>query len=165
MMRFLDLWMAFPAIFFIIMIIAVFRPNPWHLIPILGFTCWMETARIVRAEVLTLRSRDFVLAAKGLGYSNFRILMKHVIPNSLNSVIVTVPLKVGEMILLETALSFLGIGVQPPMASWGSIISDGRDVLLQAWWVSTIPGVFIILTVISFNLIGEGIRDSLGFKK
>ncbi len=165
LMRFLDLWMAFPAIFLIMTVIAVFRPNPWYLIPLLGFTGWMETARIVRSEVLSLKSRDFILAAKGLGYSNFRILFKHLIPNSLNPVIASAPLKVGEMILLETALSFLGIGIQPPMASWGSIISDGRDVLLQAWWVSTIPGIFIILTVICVNFIGEGIRESFGLKK
>ena len=165
MMRFLDLWMAFPAIFLIMTVIAIFRPNPWYLILLLGFTGWMETARIVRSEVLSLKSRDFILAAQGLGYSNSRILFKHLIPNSLNPVLASAPLKIGEMILLETALSFLGIGIQPPMASWGSIISDGRDVLLQAWWVSTIPGIFIILTVICFNIIGEGIRESLGWKK
>lgn len=165
MMRFLDFWLAFPAIFLIMTIIAIFRPSPWFLIPLLGFTGWMEIARIIRAEVLSLKSQDFILAAKGLGLRNFRVLIHHLLPNCLNPIIVAAPLKVAEMILLESALSFLGIGIQPPMASWGSIINDGRDVLLQAWWVSTFPGIFIIFTVMSFNLIGEGIRASLGFKK
>ena len=165
MMRFLDFWLAFPAIFLIMTIIAIFRPSPWFLIPLLSFTSWMEIARIIRAEVLSLKSQDFILAAKGLGLGNFRILIHQLLPNCLNPIIAVAPLKVAEMILLESALSFLGIGVQPPMASWGSIINDGKDVLLQAWWVSAFPGIFIILTVMSFNLIGEGVRESLGLKK
>ena len=165
MMRFLDFWLAFPAIFLIMTIVAIFRPSPWYLIPLLAATSWMETARIIRAEVLSLKNQDFILAAKGLGLSQFRILFKHVIPNCLNPIIITAPLKVGEMILLESALSFLGIGIQAPMASWGSIINDGREVLLQAWWVSAFPGIFIVLTVMSFNFIGEGIRESFSMKK
>ena len=121
----------------------------------------METARIVRAEVLSVKQRDFVLAAKVLGFSWPRILFRHVVPNSLNPVIIAASFKVGEVILLESALSFLGIGVQPPTASWGNIINDGRQALLQAWWISTFPGMFIVLTVMSFNLIGDALRDSL----
>ena len=165
MMRFLDFWLAFPAIFLIMTIVAIFHPGPWFLIPLLSVTSWMETARIVRAEVLSLKTRDFILAVKCLGFGNFRILWRHLLPNCLTPVIVSAPLKVGEMILLESALSFLGLGVQPPMASWGSIINDGRDVLLHAWWISTFPGIFIILTVMSFNLVGEGFRESLALKK
>ena len=161
MMRLLDFLLAFPAIFLIITVIAVFHLNHWYLILVLGLTGWMETARIVRSEVLSLRERDFVLSAIGFGYSNARVLFKHVIPNVLAPVIVAATLKVGEVILLESAFSFLGIGVQPPTASWGSIINDGRESLLQAWWVSTFPGIFIVLSVMSFNMIGDSLRDTL----
>ncbi len=161
MMRLLDFLLAFPAVFLIITVVAVFQVNHWYLIPILSLTGWMETARIVRAEVLSVKQRDFVLSAKVLGFSWSRILFRHVVPNSLNPVIIAASFKVGEVILLESALSFLGIGVQPPTASWGNIINDGRQALLQAWWVSTFPGMFIVLTVMSFNLIGDALRDSL----
>jgi len=161
MMRFLDFLLAFPSIFLIITVVAVFHMNHWYLIPVLSLTGWMETARIVRGEVLSLKERDFILAAKGLGFSYSRILFRHIIPNCLTPVIVVATLKVGEVILLESALSFLGIGVQPPIASWGNIINDGREALLRAWWVSTFPGMFIVLSVMSFNLIGDGLRDSL----
>ena len=161
MMRFLDFFLAFPAIFFIITISAIMQLDHWYLIPILGLTGWMETARLVRAEVLTVKERDYVLAARGLGFSRMRILFRHVIPNCMSPVIVAATLKIGEVILLESALSFLGIGVQPPTPSWGNIINDGREVLLRAWWVATFPGIFIMLSVVSFNLISESIHDYL----
>jgi peptide/nickel transport system permease protein len=161
MMRFLDFFLAFPAIFFIITISAILQLDHWYLIPILALTGWMETARLVRAEVLTVKERDYVLAAKGMGFGRARILLRHVIPNCLSPVIVAATLKVGEVILLESALSFLGIGVQPPTPSWGNIINDGRDVLLRAWWVATFPGLFIVLSVVSFNFISEGLHQRL----
>ncbi|MFQ6112485.1 MAG: ABC transporter permease [bacterium] len=161
MMRFLDFLLAFPSIFLVITIVAVFHASHWYLIPVLSLTGWMETARIVRAEVFSLKERDFILAAKGLGYSHSRILFYHIIPNCLTPVIVAATLKVGEVILVESALSFLGIGVQPPTPSWGNIINDGREALLRAWWVSTFPGIFIVLVVISFNLIGDALRECL----
>ncbi|MFQ5750702.1 MAG: ABC transporter permease [bacterium] len=160
-MRILDFLLAFPSIFLIITIVAVFHASHWYLIPVLSFTGWMETARIVRAEVLSLKERDFILAAKGLGLSHTRILIRHIIPNCLSPVIVAATLKVGEVILLESALSFLGIGVQPPTPSWGNIINDGREALLRAWWVATFPGLFIVTAVMSFNLIGDGLRECL----
>ncbi|GMQ79058.1 MAG: hypothetical protein BMS9Abin02_1612 [Anaerolineae bacterium] len=135
--------------------------NRWYLIPILSLTGWMETARIVRAEVLSIKERDYILAVKGLGFSHSRILFRHLIPNCLTIVMVAATLKVGDVILLESALSFLGIGVQPPTASWGNIINDGREVLLRAWWISTFPGIFIVLSVMSFNLISDGLRVAL----
>jgi peptide/nickel transport system permease protein len=121
----------------------------------------METARLIRAEVLSLKERDFILAAKGFGYNHLRILLSHIIPNCLSIVFVTVPLKVAEVVLLESALSFLGIGVQPPTPSWGNIINDGREALSYAWWVSTFPGIFITFTVMSFYLISDGLKDIL----
>ena len=148
-------------IILIIAIIALFRPQFWFLILILGLTGWMETARLVRAEVLSVKEREFVLAAKGFGFHPLQILFKHIIPNCLTPVFVAAPMKIGEVILLESALSFIGVGVQPPTASWGSIINDGKDVLLESWWISTIPGILIVLTVLCFNLIGEELRKKM----
>ena len=161
MMRILDFLLAFPLIFLVITLIALFKMTHWYLIPLLAFTSWMETARLIRAEVLSLKEREYIMAVQGLGYSHLRIIFVHVIPNCLSVVLVTVPLKIAEVILLESALSFLGIGVQPPTASWGNIINDGREVLTSAWWVSTIPGIFITFTVLSFHLISDGIKNSL----
>ncbi len=165
MMRLLDFLLAFPVIFLIIAVATVFQVSHWYLIPLLSLTGWMETARLVRAEVLSVKERDFILAAKGLGFTHARILMKHIIPNCLNPVIVAATLKVGEVILLESALSFLGIGVRPPSPSWGNIINDGREALMSAWWVATFPGIFIVLAVMSFNLISDGFRQALGLQK
>lgn len=164
MMRVLDFLLAFPIIFLIIPAVAIFEMNHWYLIPLLGLTGWMEIARLVRAEVLSLRERDFVLAARGLGFSRVRILLRHVIPNCLTPVLVVAPLKIAEVILLESGLSFLGIGVQPPVPSWGNMINEGREVLLQAWWIATFPGLFISLTVLSFNLLGEGLKERFQIK-
>lgn len=164
MMRLLDFMLAFPSIFLIMTIIALFQASHWLLIPVLSLTGWMEIARIARAEVLSLKERDFILSAKALGFKPTRILFNHIIPNSLTPIIVVATLKIGDVILLESALSFLGIGVQPPTPSWGSIINDGREMLLRAWWVSTFPGLFIVLSVLAFNLIGDGLRKALNPK-
>lgn len=161
MMRLLDFLLAFPAIFLVITLVALFDANHWLLIPVLSLTGWMETARIVRAEVLSLKQRDFILAAKALGFGHLRILFHHLIPNCLTPVIVAATFKVGDVILIESALSFLGLGVQPPTPSWGNIINDGRHVLLHAWWIATFPGIFIVLVVISFNLLGDTLRAFL----
>lgn len=161
MMRFLDFLLAFPVIFLLIMIIAIFNTNHWYLIPILGLTSWMETARLVHAEVLTIKEREYILNAIGFGFSKFRIIFRHIIPNCLSILFVIAPLKIAEVVLLESALSFLGIGVQPPVPSWGNIINDGREVLLSAWWISTFPGMFITFTVMSFHLIADGLKTSI----
>ena len=161
MMRLLDFNLAFPTIFLVITVLSVFQLNHWYLVPVLALTGWMETARIVRAEVLSLKERDFILAVKGLGFNHSRIIFRHLIPNCIVPVIIAGTFKIGEVILLESALSFIGIGVQPPIASWGSIINDGRNVLLSSWWIATFPGIFIALTVISFNLVADGLNESL----
>jgi peptide/nickel transport system permease protein len=121
----------------------------------------METARLIRAEVLSLKEREFVLAAKGFGFSHLRILFIHIVPNCLSVALVTVPLRIAEVILLESALSFLGIGVQPPVASWGNIINDGREVLMKAWWISTFPGLFITFTVLSFHMLSDAFKNNI----
>ena len=160
-MRGVDMLMAFPRLVLLIAIVAAFDPSIPVIVLVLGLTLWPGTARLVRAEVLSLRERDFVMAARALGYSRSRILLKHLVPNALGPVIVAATLGVGNTIVLEAGLSFLGIGVQAPTPSWGSMVADGRADLLGAWWVSTFPGLAIVFTVLAFNLVGDGLRDAL----
>jgi peptide/nickel transport system permease protein len=160
-MRFVDMVISFPRLVLLITIIALFEPSIFLITAVLGLTLWPGTARIVRGEVLSLREREFVQAATALGYSNWRIISRHLIPNALAPVIVAATLGIGNTIVLEAGLSFLGLGVQPPTPSWGTMVADGRNVLLNAWWLSTFPGLAIVFTVLSFNLVGDGLRDAL----
>ncbi len=160
-MRFVDMVISFPQLVLLITIVALFEPSIFLIVAVLGLTLWPSTARIVRGEVLSLREREFVQAATALGYSKRRIILRHLIPNALASVIVAATLGIGNTIVLEAGLSFLGFGVQPPTPSWGTMVADGRNVLLSAWWLSTFPGMAIVLTVLSFNLVGDGLRDAL----
>ena len=160
-MRFVDMVIAFPRLVLLITIIALFEPSIFLITAVLGLTLWPSTARIVRGEVLSLREREFVQAATALGYSKRRIILRHLIPNALAPVIVAATLGIGNTIVLEAGLSFLGLGVQPPTPSWGTMVADGRNVLLNAWWLSTFPGLAIVFTVLSFNLVGDGLRDAL----
>jgi len=161
LMRFVDLALSFPNIFLVLLIMALFGQSIFLLILVLGFTGWMGVARIVRGQILSLKEQEFILAAHALGFSNSRIMFRHLVPNALAPIIVAATLRLGNIILIEAGLSFLGLGVQPPMASWGNIINEGRDTLIQAWWISTFPGVAIVATVIGFNIIGDGLRDAL----
>lgn len=160
-MRFVDMVISFPRLILLIVIVAAFEPSIFLIITVLGLTLWPGTARIVRREVLSLRKREFIQAAEALGYSRSRIVLRHLIPNALGPVIVAATLGIGNTIVLEAGLSFLGVGVQAPTPSWGSMLSDGRAVLLDAWWLSTFPGLAIVFTVLSFNLVGDGLRDAL----
>jgi peptide/nickel transport system permease protein len=160
-MRFVDMVIAFPQLVLLITIIAIFEPSIFLIVTVLGLTLWPGTARIVRGEVLSLREREFVQAAEALGYPKRRIILRHLIPNALAPVIVAATLGIGNTIVLEAGLSFLGLGVQPPTASWGTMVSVGRDYLLDAWWLATFPGLAIVFTVLSFNLVGDGLRDAL----
>ena len=161
LMRFTDMVLAFPRLVLLIMIVALFNPSMAVIITVLGLTQWPNTTRIVRGDVLSLREREFVQAAHALGMGNARIIFRHLIPNVLAPVIVTATLGIGNTIVLEAGLSFLGLGVQPPIPSWGSMVADGKDSLLGAWWVSTFPGLVIVVTVLAFNLVGDGLRDAL----
>jgi len=160
-MRFVDIVISFPRLVLLITIIALFEPSIFLITAVLGLTLWPGTARIVRGEVLSLREREFVQAATALGFSKSRIILRHLIPNALGPVIVAATLGIGNTIVLEAGLSFLGLGVQPPTPSWGTMVADGRNVLLNAWWLSTFPGLAIVFTVLSFNLVGDGLRDAL----
>ena len=162
LMRFTDMMLAFPRLVLLIVVIAVFEsPSIWLVVVVLGLTGWMATSRIVRGEVLSLREREFVQAARALGMGDTRIILRHVIPNTMAPVIVSATLGIGLTILTEASLSFLGLGVQPPTPSWGNMVADGRDALTEAWWIATFPGLAIVLTVVAFNLLGDGLRDAL----
>lgn len=161
LMRFVDIMLCFPTFFLMLAVIAMLEPSIWYIMIIIGLTGWMGVARLVRAEVLSLRERDFVLAARAIGASDLRIIFRHILPNALSPVIVTATLGVAGAILTESALSFLGIGVQPPVPSWGNMLTAGKDYLEFAWWLSLFPGFAILVTVIAYNLVGEGLRDAL----
>jgi peptide/nickel transport system permease protein len=161
LMRLIDVLLCFPTIFLILMVIAFLEPDIKNVMAVIGLTSWMGLARLVRGEVLSLRERDFVLSARGLGLSHARILLAHLLPHLASPVIVSATLGVGSAILTESALSFLGLGVQPPQASWGNILTAGKDYMHIAWWLSLFPGLAILATVMSFNFLGEGLRDVL----
>ncbi len=159
LMRFTDFMLAFPRLFLILALMAVFSPSTWLVVLVLGTTGWMGVARVVRGGVLQVLGMDFVEAGRALGIPRARLLLRHVLPSAMAPVIVAATLRVGNAILAESFLSFLGLGVQPPAVSWGQLIGQGRDTLLTAWWISTFPGLAITLTVIGFNLLGDGLRD------
>ncbi len=161
LMRLVDIILCFPTFFLILMVIAFLEPSITNVMIVIGITSWTGLARLVRGEALSIRERDFVLAAKALGASNSRILFTHLLPNVVAPIIVTATLGVGGAILTESALSFLGLGIQPPAPSWGSMLSAGKDYIHFAWWLSVFPGLAILITVMSFNLLGEGLRDAL----
>jgi peptide/nickel transport system permease protein len=160
-MRFVDIMLCFPTFFLILAVIAFLEPSIWNIMIIIGLTGWMGVARLVRAEFLSLRERDFVHAARALGASDGRIIFRHLLPNALSPVLVSATLGVAGAILTESALSFLGIGVQPPTPSWGNMLIVGKQTLGTAWWLSVFPGLAILFTVLGYNLLGEGIRDAL----
>ena len=160
-MRFVDIMLCFPSFFLILAVIAFLEPSIWNIMIVIGLTGWMGITRLVRADFITLREREFVQAAKAIGASDFRIIFIHILTNAMASVLVAATLGVAGAILTESALSFLGIGVQPPIPSWGNILTAGKDNIDIAWWLSLYPGLAILITVLGFNLLGEGIRDSL----
>ena len=162
----LSLFMAFPQFFLILTVVAILgTASIWWVVLIVGGLSWMDVARIVRNQTLSLRERDFILAEITIGISKLRIISHHILPNLLAPVIVTATLMVGNVILLESALSFIGLGIQPPTPSWGNIINEGRTVLVDGWWISIFPGLAIIATVLSINLLGDSLRDALDPRK
>lgn len=161
LMRFTDIVLAFPRLILLILCVALFEPSLTVIILVLGLTQWPATTRIVRGEVLSLREREFVQAARSLGFGNLRIILRHVLPNVLAPVIVTATLGIGNTIVMEAGLAFLGLGVPPPTPTWGDMVAAGRENLIGAWWVTTFPGLAIVLVVLAFNLVGDGLRDAL----
>lgn len=160
-MRIVDIMLCFPTFFLILAVIAFLDPSIWNIMIVIGLTGWMGVTRLVRADFITLKERDFVQAARAIGAGDLRIIFLHILPNAMASVLVTATLGVAGAILTESALSFLGIGVQPPTPSWGNILTAGKDNIDIAWWLSFYPGLAILITVLGYNLLGEGIRDAL----
>jgi peptide/nickel transport system permease protein len=159
--RLVDALMAFPLLVLLLGLVTVIGPGLRTIVIVIGVTVWAPYARVVRADILSLREREFVIAARAIGAKSPRIIMRHMIPNALAPVIVIASLSVGSIIILESALSFFGLGIQPPNPSWGGILSEGRNHMRNFPHISIIPGIAITITVLAFNLIGDGLRDAL----
>jgi len=160
----IDIMLCFPSFFLILTVVALLPASIYNIMIIIGLTSWMGAARFVRAEFLSLREQDFVTAARALGVSDWRIIFRHMVPNAIAPVLVSATIGIAGAILTEAGLSFLGFGVPPPHATWGNILSDGKNYLFDAPWLTIIPGVAILVVVLSFNLFGEGLRDILNPK-
>lgn len=160
-MRGVDVMLCFPSFFLILAVIAFLEPSLTNIMVVIGLTSWMGVARLVRAETLSLRERDFIAASKLAGAPTSRLLFVHILPNALAPVLVSATLGVAGAILVESSLSFLGLGVQPPDASWGNMLMDGKNTLEIAPWLSLYPGLAILITVLGYNLLGESLRDML----
>lgn len=158
-MRFVDIMLCFPSFFLILAVIAFLEPSLSNIMIVIGFTSWMGVTRLVRAETLSLREREFVAASRLAGAGTVRILFRHILPNALAPVLVSATLGIAGAILTESALSFLGLGVQPPTPSWGNMLMEGKDALEIAPWLSLFPGLAILFTVLGYNLLGESLRD------
>ncbi len=160
-MRAVDIMLSIPTIVLVLAVIAILEPSIINIMVVIGLTSWMEPARLIRAEFISLKERDFVIAARAIGAADVRIITRHVLPNGISPILVSATMGIGGAILVESALSFLGLGVQPPTPSWGSLLSSGKDNIEIAWWLSAFPGLAILITVLGYNLLGEGIRDAL----
>ena len=163
-MRLTDVMLCFPTFFLILTVVALLPPSIYNIMIVIGLTSWMGTARFVRAEFLALRKQDFVIAALSIGASDKRVIFLHMIPNAMAPVLVSATIGVATAILTESGLSFLGFGVQPPYATWGNILADGKGFIFDAPWLFFIPGLAITMVVLAFNLVGEGLREALNPK-
>jgi len=161
MMRLVELMLVFPRFFLLLAVLAYLKPSIWTIMAVIGLTGWMGVARLVRAEFLSLKEREFVAWSQSIGAGAVRIIWRHILPNALAPVLVAMTLGIPAAILTESGLSFLGLGVQPPYATWGNILNEGKDAIELAWWLSVYPGFAILVTVLAYNLVGEGIRDAL----
>ncbi len=160
-MRFTDMMLCFPTLFLILSVVAFIGPGLFNIMVIIGFTSWMGIARLIRAEILSLKKREFILVSRALGRNDLFIIIKHLIPNAIGPVLVNVVFGVAGAILTEVGLSFLGLGIQPPDPSWGNILLENKSAMGVAWWGTVFPGLAIFITVLGFNLLGEGVRDML----
>jgi peptide/nickel transport system permease protein len=160
-MRLVDVMLSIPSFFLILAVIAFLTPSIINIMIVIGLTSWMGVTRLVRAEFLSLCEREYVMASRTLGARDYRLIFRHLLPNSLTPIIVSAVLGVAGAVLMESGLSFLGLGVQAPQASWGNILTDGKEYIQFAWWLSLFPGLAILITVLGYNLLGEGLRDAL----
>ncbi|NMB45699.1 MAG: ABC transporter permease [Firmicutes bacterium] len=160
-MRFIDIMLSFPTLFLLIILSAYMKTTVLGIVSIIGFTSWMGIARLVRGELLALKAKEFVEASHAIGAKDARIIFRHLIPNAMGPVIVAGTLNVGYAILYESSLSFLGVGIQPPAASWGNMLTNAQSYVMNAPWLAFWPGIFIFVTVLCFNFVGDGLRDAL----
>ncbi|MDD5348370.1 MAG: ABC transporter permease [Candidatus Omnitrophica bacterium] len=161
-MRFTDIMLCFPTFFLILAVVAVLEPSIYNIMAIIGLTGWMGAARLIRSEILSLKEREFIQAERALGASDARIIVRHLVPNAIGPVLVNATLGIAGAILLESGLSFLGLGVQPPTASWGNILIESKSTLGVAWWITVFPGLAILVTILGFNFIAEGLKKVIG---
>ena len=161
-MRLLDIVLCFPTFFLILAVVAMLEPSVFNIMLIIGLTSWMGPARLVRGEILSLKEREFIQAARAIGASDARIIVRHLIPNALAPVLVNATLGIAGAILVESGLSFLGLGVQPPIPSWGSILIESKSTLGIAWWIVLFPGLAIFLVILGFNMLAEGLKKVIG---
>ena len=159
-MRFVDVMLCFPTFFLLLAVVAMLGQSVLNIVLIIGLTGWMGVTRLVRAEVMSLKEREFIQAARVLGLGSARIMWRHLLPNALSPVLVSTTLGIGGAILTESGLSFLGLGIQPPTPSWGNLLIDAKETLDVAWWLTVFPGLAILVTVLGFNLLGEGLREN-----
>lgn len=160
-MRGVDAFLSLPWVPLLVTLSAIFRPKTTALVVILAASAWMTISRLTRAEILSLQEREFVLAARAIGLGPFAIFWRHLLPNAFTPVLIQTTLLIGQVILIESSISFLGMGVQPPTATWGNLVAEGRESIAWAWWIAVFPGAAISLAVISFNLLGDGLRDAM----
>ena len=161
LMRLADVQLAFPFILLMLAVLAVIGPGLWNLILVLGVTGWVTYARVVRGQVFSLREKEYIIAARSIGSSSLRIIFLHIMPNVLGPVIVIASFAVASTIVAEASLSFLGLGVKPTTPTWGMMLSDGREYIRTAWWLTTLPGLALAITVLGINLLGDWLRDVL----
>lgn len=158
-MRFVDVQLAFPVMLLALMVVAAVGPNAVTIVVVLALTGWARFARVIRGEVLSLRGREFVISAEAAGARPGRILLRHILPNTMASIVVLATLELARFILMESSLSFLGVGVQPPAPSWGRMLAEGRQFMETAWWLSTLPGVMIVVVILGVSFLGDWMRD------
>jgi len=161
-MRLADIMLCFPTFFLILAIIAIVEPSIYNIMIVIGLTSWMGPARLIRGEILSLKTREFIQAEHALGATDARVIICHLIPNAIGPVLVNATLSIAAAILLESSLSFLGLGVQPPIPSWGNILIESKSTLGIAWWITLFPGMAILLTILGFNFIAEGLKKMIG---
>jgi peptide/nickel transport system permease protein len=165
LMRTIDMLLSIPGLFLLLLLVSLFGRGTWRTVLFIGLTSWMPTSRLVRGEVLSLREREFVAASEGFGARPSWVLRRHLLINVADVVLVNATLTISLVILLESGLSYLGLGAQPPLPSWGNMLSSGRDYMREAWWVTTFPGAAVFVTVLAFNFIGDGLRDAVDVRR
>jgi peptide/nickel transport system permease protein len=161
LMRTTDVFLSFPVFILLITVVAIYGASAWLLILFLGLVAWPEAARMVRAEVLSIARREFTLSARVVGAGHMRIMLRHILPNVVPVLVVAATLRVAVVILVEAGLSYFGLGVPPPAPSWGNMVADGKLLMNTAWWITTFPGAMVVISVLAYNLLGDGLRDVL----